>query len=131
MNMPRAIALPLTALAVIVSGLTIGAAIPDSGGSVTRPTTSPAAACEEDQPCWDCSLMGDHICGPLTDAERDHGWAVWDKADGARSLKVDPSREFRVEYAGWATLPPVVGTYDLVLAGTDGKWHVFRADYTQ
>ena len=22
-----------------------------------------ASACQEDQPCWDCSSMGNHICG--------------------------------------------------------------------
>lgn len=26
---------------------------------------TPAPRCEEDQPCWDCSTMGNRICGPL------------------------------------------------------------------
>lgn len=21
--------------------------------------------CEEDMPCWDCTIMGNHICGPV------------------------------------------------------------------
>lgn len=127
MNFPRTIALPLAALAVIGAGLTIGASLPDPSPA---PGVGVSTPCQEDQPCWDCSLMGNHICGPLTDAERQNGWAVWDYADGARQLKVDPSRAFKVEYRGYATLPPVTEDGDLLLAGKDGKWHVFRASYT-
>lgn len=25
---------------------------------------APVAACEEDQPCWDCHSMGNKVCGP-------------------------------------------------------------------
>lgn len=25
---------------------------------------SPTPACQEDQPCWNCSTMGNGVCGP-------------------------------------------------------------------
>jgi hypothetical protein len=30
------------------------------------PQPRPTPRCEEDQPCWDCRTMGNHICGPTT-----------------------------------------------------------------
>ena len=127
MKLTRSLALPLAALAVIGSGLTIGAALPEPAPAQGIGTPTP---CAEDSPCWDCSLMGNHICGPLTEAERATGWAVWDQGQGSRKLRVDPSRAFRVDYLGTATLPPSLDTYDLALPGRDGKWHVFRPVYT-
>lgn len=29
-----------------------------------KPSPAPVAACEEDQPCWDCHTMGNKVCGP-------------------------------------------------------------------
>lgn len=26
--------------------------------------TPPATPCHEDDPCWNCATMGNHICGP-------------------------------------------------------------------
>lgn len=37
------------------------------GGIVTptlHHTAAPANTCQEDQPCWDCSSMGNAQCGP-------------------------------------------------------------------
>lgn len=31
---------------------------------VAQPVATPAP-CEEDEPCWDCKTMGNHICGPV------------------------------------------------------------------
>lgn len=30
------------------------------------PTEPVPADCQEDEPCWDCSTMGNGVCGPLT-----------------------------------------------------------------
>lgn len=30
------------------------------------PSAKPVTACMEDEPCWDCSTMGNLICGPIT-----------------------------------------------------------------
>lgn len=43
-----------------------------SGASGDAPAPAPATVtsaqpCEEDQPCWDCSTMGNRQCGPKTD----------------------------------------------------------------
>lgn len=35
-----------------------------NGAPHTAPAPAPAVECIEDMPCWDCSTMGNHICGP-------------------------------------------------------------------
>lgn len=30
------------------------------------PAEPPTVDCQEDEPCWDCSTMGNGVCGPLT-----------------------------------------------------------------
>lgn len=113
------LAVLLTGVAVTAAGLTIGAALPPTG--VGDPTPSPTVACEEDMPCW--------VCSPNDDACA--AWDVWEKADGARQLKVDPARPFRVEFVGATDgAPENLGTYDLALPGLGEKWYVFRAAYT-
>lgn len=57
-------------------------------------------------------------------------WAAWDKADGPRKLRVDPSRPYRVVYVGSGITYPSLTEYDLALPAIDGKWYVFRAEYT-
>lgn len=34
--------------------------------AVTR-TDSANVRCEEDEPCWNCETMGNHVCGPVGD----------------------------------------------------------------
>lgn len=31
-----------------------------------NPTTTTTVPCEEDQPCWNCNTMGNHVCGTTT-----------------------------------------------------------------
>ena len=124
MRLTRSLALPLAALAVIGSGLTIGANWTDS------PAPAPTrAVLMEDDPGWDCTLDGDRICGPVTEAARAAGWRVWDEAQGARSLRVDPSRPYRVEYRGTSARPSLAEN-ETALVGRDFQWHVFAAVYT-
>ena len=52
--------------------LTIPAPTPTVPAAIAKvatpaPTSAPVQ-CEEDQPCWDCHTMGNHICGPTSDA---------------------------------------------------------------
>ena len=35
-------------------------------GTHQHAATTVAHRCEEDQPCWNCKTMGNHICGPST-----------------------------------------------------------------
>lgn len=34
-----------------------------------RGRTPDDVRCEEDMPCWDCTTMGNRICGPITAEE--------------------------------------------------------------
>jgi hypothetical protein len=34
-----------------------------------QPTTSPDVLCMEDMPCWNCSTMGNRICGAPNESE--------------------------------------------------------------
>jgi hypothetical protein len=55
------------------------------GSTVThQPPQHPATApCQEDQPCWNCETMGNHVCGRVNvELYDDHGkqWVrVWDE----------------------------------------------------
>lgn len=114
----------LTGLAVTAAGLTLGANLPPQGVGAPTP---PPTVCEEDMPCWDCS-ENDDACA---DGDAKDAWDTWVKAEGARQLKVDPSRPYRVDFmAATPDYPQNMDTYDLALPGTTGKWYVFRASYT-
>jgi hypothetical protein len=58
----------------LAAGIAIHTAKPDVGTPNSAPAPertqypepialSPAESCQEDQPCWDCTKMGNHICG--------------------------------------------------------------------
>ena len=119
---------PAAAAGIIALGLTLGAVAPIPGVGAPTPTVS----CEEDMPCWDpaaCAEIGNQVCGTATDA--DVAWQVWEEQDGARQLRVDPSRPFKVQYmVSTPDAPQNMDTYDLALLGKDGRYYVFRAEYT-
>ena len=57
------------AIALVSSAWILGGTL--AGGLVLGPavhaaptTSATSAACEEDQPCWDCRTMGNLECGP-------------------------------------------------------------------
>lgn len=62
---PTALLMFVTAVGLALA-LVLGGCSPASGPA--QPTQS-VAACQEDQPCWDCSTMGNRQCGP----ERNRG----------------------------------------------------------
>jgi hypothetical protein len=37
-----------------------------TGDVVSVPTVSTTPPCQEDEPCWDCATMGNHVCGSVT-----------------------------------------------------------------
>jgi hypothetical protein len=89
--------------------------------------------CQEDDPCWegkDCYLTGNLICGPSSDEEKAIGWAVWDRENGGRYLKVDPSRHYKVIYNGTAIAVPRLADGSVSITGKDGRSYVFTAVYT-
>jgi hypothetical protein len=123
-------------LTIAVAGLAMGVGLPTHtpapAASLTAPTPATTYSCEEDMPCWDaanCAEIGNHVCGAAGDA--DAAWLVWVEQGGERHLPVDPSRPHRVEYMmSTPEYPQNMDTYDLALLGTDGRWYVFRAVYT-
>lgn len=58
-------------------------------------------------------------------------WEAWDRIHGETLLRMDPSRPFKVTFVGAADIyPSPVTEYDAVLPSVDGKWYIFRAEYT-
>lgn len=50
--------------ALIALGIVLGAWLNVGDAQASEPTPSPVQACMEDDPCWDCTTMGNLICGP-------------------------------------------------------------------
>lgn len=129
MRITRSLTIPALALALLAGGST-AAAINSGGTPVTPPVTERVATttCEESDPCWDCETMGNQICGlpdiQANEAKRATAWAAWDNQAGWTQLRVDPSREVRVDVIGYSP-SPVRG--ELSLHGADGLWYVFDA----
>lgn len=118
--------IPFAAVLALSAGLTLGAV--DASRNTIH---TPAPQCQEDESCWDCHALGNRVCGPANDAEKSAAWDVWEYANGAHSLKVDPAKAFRVEYVGSARdYPRNITDNEVALVGKDGKWYVFRAAYT-
>lgn len=129
MLLTRSLTIPALALALLAGGS--AAAAVTLGGGTPPPTVSERAAattCEESDPCWDCEVHGNQICGlpdiQANEAHRAAAWEAWDAQAGWTQLRVDPSREVRVDVAGYS-LSPVKG--ELSLRGADGLWYVFTA----
>jgi len=137
--MNRALAVPALALAVLTGGLCL-AALPTYGG-VGTPTPSASSIlppaltipCREDEPCFNCETMGNFICGgsemdPLAEDMASRAWTAWDTQHGARQLRVDGTRKFRVEFIGYAVRQPRLGPGQLALQD-GGAYYVFAARY--
>lgn len=60
-----AAAIAASALVLVVDHL----AVPDQPAPAPPAVTAPAP-CQEDDPCWDCSTMGNHLCGPAVEVVR-------------------------------------------------------------
>ena len=53
----------------VVTTTTTPATTSTPATTTTQPaasTSTAAPACQEDEPCWDCTTMGNQICGPTT-----------------------------------------------------------------
>lgn len=117
MNIKRALSLPVAALAAVAAGLTLGALTQ----GVEPPTPAALTA------SWDCASDGNRICDVLTAEQEATAWQTFEDVCGVCKLKVDPSREFRVELLGYGTVHPALGMHDIALPAADGKWYAFRA----
>lgn len=94
---------------------------------ITLLAFQPKATIAEDDPRWECATMGNKVCGDPEGKRKTEAWATWDQMNGWQRLKVDPSREVRVDYVGTATLSPNVASNEVALPAQDGLWYVFRA----
>jgi hypothetical protein len=92
--------------------------------------SSVPAQIQEDDPRWDCTTMGNRECGTASAEESATAWEVWDYSEGARKLRMDPSRPFRVVYVGRTSSVPNTDTGEVALIGKDGNAYLFRAVYT-
>lgn len=68
----------MTARAIVGAAAIIAAALtactaPAHGPAPVPAPTAPAAECSEDMACWDCSTMGNRICGPTAPTAPAHG----------------------------------------------------------
>lgn len=55
-------------MALLVIALRVSFSYVDTGTPVPSATTSTVTtrdACQEDEPCWDCSTMGNRVCGVI------------------------------------------------------------------
>lgn len=108
----------------------VSATLALTAGLISCGTTDVRTSVHEESPAFNCYTDGNRLCGP-TDATSGDGWRVWNESDGPRHLRMDPSRPFRVDFIGTATQYPEIRPYDLALPAKDGKWYVFRAEYTK
>lgn len=129
MRITRSLTIPALALALLAGGTAANAASNLTHQSIV-PTVqlTQAGVCEEDENCWDCETMGNQICG-LPDvqanaAARQLAWDTWDRAEGWRLMRVDPSQPVRIDVVGYSPVEPV-GEFSL--KATDGFWYVFAA----
>lgn len=124
MRITRSLTIPALALALLTGGTAATALTQGVGG----PT--PSTVCEEDMDCWDCETMGNRICGlPNIQANAAHraaAWDAWDRAKGWTLLRVDPSKEVRVDVIGYALERPDTGAGTLAIPA-GGLWYVFES----
>ena len=57
------------ALVVLLWAFLVGAFIVGQEWKQDRLRSEYQTECQEDMPCWDCSSMGNRICGPTTEGK--------------------------------------------------------------
>jgi hypothetical protein len=96
----------------------------------TTLTSCAAPPPQEDDPGFSCHTHGNLVCGDAAQTHAATAWQAWDRTQGWRTLRVDPARPFRVDYVGTATAYPTLTDGEAAILWTDGKYYVFRANYT-
>lgn len=106
------LALPAAVTAALVAGLTLGtlAPAPAAPAPITTPAQSQAWRCHDGGP--------NKICDTVTKDLEDTAWRVWAAQAGAKHIRVDGSRPFKVEVIGYASVTPRLTPDQLAL--TDG-----------
>ncbi|ABD58177.1 hypothetical protein PBI_COOPER_60 [Mycobacterium phage Cooper] len=89
-NADRAVCFGAGLIIGLAFGMPVGLAIgtPKDAEPVTVPPAHVAEPtgqqCEEDMPCWDCTTMGNRICGPGQAPPMDFGLPVYAVTVAAR-----------------------------------------------
>lgn len=95
--------------------------------------TEPAAATviEEDDPRWDCLTHGNRICGAVMADQtvQADAWETWDRQQGWTQLRLDPAREFRVDFTAYSAVGLDSEPGSVVLADSDGMRYRFTVVY--
>lgn len=129
MRVTRSLAIPALALALL-TGCSVASAVTQGVGTPTPSPSiaSPADRCEEDEPCWDCTIHGNRICGlpdtPANATTRAAAWDAWDAHEGWHLLRVNPDKEVYVDVIGYSLSP---SKDYLSLPGAGGYWYMFDA----
>lgn len=129
----RCIALTIFGLILgyIIAAAIIGPAQPthrDVGLSTPVITYTPTPTKQEDDPSWDCYEDGNRVCGDPEKVYSEAAWDQWDTQNGSTFLRIDPSREYRVDYVGTAMMGPALACNEAALPSLN-IWYVFRATY--
>lgn len=120
MNIRRTLAVPAIVIAVLAAGS--GIAATQGVGTPTPPAHSLPG----------CLTDGNLICGlpdtPDNSDARALAWQTWDSGQGWRWLRVDPTKELRVDVTGYSlTRPAALTAGQVALPGADGVFYVFTA----
>lgn len=115
-------------IAAFIIGPAQNTAHRDVGLSTPVITYTPPPVKQEDDPTWDCYEDGNRVCGDVDKLYADAAWDQWDAQNGATFLRIDPSREYRVEYVGTAMIGPALRCNEAALPSLN-IWYIFRATY--
>ncbi|AER49374.1 hypothetical protein STINGER_59 [Mycobacterium phage Stinger] len=85
-NADRAVCFGAGLFIGLAVGMPLGLAIaaPKDAEQVRSTPASVAEQCEEDMPCWDCTTMGNRLCGPGMAPPMDFGLPVYAVTVAAR-----------------------------------------------
>lgn len=110
----------MSRLRTLTASLLIGAAA--LTGCALGNSEPASAVVHEESAAFDCLTDGNKVCGAVMadEAVLTEAWAEWDRQEGYRQLRVDPSREYRVEVDAFS-----LGSIDqtpgsIILVNSDG-----------
>lgn len=96
-----------TSVHLMLAGLAVGAAAVWGAGEASATsfhepiggvqelrTMAPLRVCQEDEPCWDCHTMGNHVCGPAVWAQE------WGMGPGGHTGSAGPLRPIYLPQPG-------------------------------
>lgn len=113
----------------LTASLLIGAA--SLTGCALSNTEPASAVTHEESAGFDCLTDGNLTCGAAVADEtiRTAAWEEWDRQQGYRVMRVDPSREFRVDFDAFAVGQIARKPGSVILTSNDGVSFRFVVTY--